>query len=352
MGGAQRQLVQLSIGFKARGHSISFLTYHNIPFFKSDLEKHEIEITCIEIRNYIKRLFVIRRFIRNGNYDAVLSFLEAASFMCEFAGFPDRKWKLVVGERNSDPKIKKSFKRKFYRWMHLFADYVVANSNANIKLVRIINPFLAESKCRVIYNMVDFDVWTDGPVYLRRDDDIFNLVVMARLSHQKNPYGLVKALMLLNSNELKKIRIHWYGLNSDNDHDDSVNKAMEIIKTNGLENILSFYPASKNTPFIVRSADAVGLFSLYEGFPNSICEAMALAKTVICSAISDMPDLLSHESKLLFNPYDPLSIKHALSYLINLNDDQLIRIGKRNAEVAKRNFNKENIISKYLGLLS
>ena len=37
-GGAQRQLVQLAIGLKNKGVDVSFLMYHNIHFFKSELD--------------------------------------------------------------------------------------------------------------------------------------------------------------------------------------------------------------------------------------------------------------------------------------------------------------------------
>ncbi|MDQ6722963.1 MAG: hypothetical protein M3Z01_01680, partial [Thermoproteota archaeon] len=123
-GGAQRQMVNLALGFKQNGHAVSFLIYHNEDFFKDLLDNANIHVEVIIETSYLKRLFKIRQYIRNGKYDAVLSFLEAANFICEFAGLPWRKWKLVVGERSANPNIFKSFKLRGYRWFHLFADYV------------------------------------------------------------------------------------------------------------------------------------------------------------------------------------------------------------------------------------
>lgn len=104
-GGAQRQMVEVAKGFKEKGHEVSFLTYHNINFFKPELDKHSIPVKTIEESNYVKRLFKIRKIIRKHQPDAVLSFLEAANFMATLAGFPSRKWKLVVGERSANPAI-------------------------------------------------------------------------------------------------------------------------------------------------------------------------------------------------------------------------------------------------------
>ncbi|PKP40931.1 MAG: hypothetical protein CVT96_07360, partial [Bacteroidetes bacterium HGW-Bacteroidetes-13] len=84
-GGAQRQLVNLAIGFKEKEHEVSFLVYHNLNFFQKQLDEAQIKIHYIVEPNYLKRLLKFRKFLRRGNQDAVLSFLEASNFMCEIA---------------------------------------------------------------------------------------------------------------------------------------------------------------------------------------------------------------------------------------------------------------------------
>ena len=99
------------------------ITSYSIHYTK--LYEAGILISCIEEPNYIKRLFKMRHFIRKGNYNAVLSFLEGANFICEFAGLPFRKWSLVVGERSANPDIMRSLRLKFYRWFHVFRNNFV-----------------------------------------------------------------------------------------------------------------------------------------------------------------------------------------------------------------------------------
>jgi hypothetical protein len=145
-GGAQRQLVELALGIKENGNEVTFLTYHNNPFFNANIEKAGIIVISLNEPNYLKRFFRIRHYIRNGNFDSVLSFLEGANFLCEFSGLPFRRWNLVVGERSANPKILKSLKLKIYRWFHLFADYIVANSNSNLQIICSVNPLLSKKK--------------------------------------------------------------------------------------------------------------------------------------------------------------------------------------------------------------
>lgn len=351
-GGSQRQLVELALGFKEKGHVVSFLTYHNIPFYNPVLDKEGILITCIQAPNYIMRLFKMRLFIRRGNYDAVISFLEAPNFICEFASFPYRKWSLLAGERSAQPGIYFNPKLIIYRWFHFLADYIVANSYANMKIVRKVNPLLSKSKCKVIYNTIDFSCWKPSNHYYPRRIGKLKLIMAATHSYLKNLNGLIEALSLLSKEERKKIMVEWYGERISEPYmDGSYVEALKKIKTFNLENIISFYPATLNITKIIQDSDAVGLFSFYEGFPNVICEALACGKPVICSNVSDLPELLSHDMNLLCNPASSESIKCALKYLIGLNNDKLTHIGSVNEKIAREHFNKKTIVSKYLELI-
>jgi glycosyltransferase involved in cell wall biosynthesis len=352
-GGAQRQICELAKGFKERGNDISFLVYHNIPFFNTYLDKAGILITQIPEGRYLNRIIRMRRFIRKGNYDAVLSFLEAPNFICEVSGLPFRRWKLVVGERNSDPGISKSLKLRLYRCFHIFADYVVANSYSNIQKVRKVNPFLRLSKCKVIYNIVDFDRWKPPVNFECHKDSKLKLIIPARHTAQKNLNGLLEALVLLNSEEQDKIKIEWYGDRINEPFIDSSFPEGKLKTTrSGLTDIISYYPATADITALIQDADAVGLFSFYEGFPNALCEAMACGKTIICSEVSDLPAFLSHDINLLCNPSQIQTIKSSLSYLINLSPTRLKQIGMENERIAKEKFHREAIISDYLELLS
>lgn len=346
-GGAQRQLVELALSFRERGHHVSFLTYHHISFYNSILEDEGITIKCIQDSNYLKRLLKMRRFIRQGNYDAVLSFLESANFICEVAGLPFRKWALVVGERSSNPNVLNSTQLKMYRFFHFFSDYTVANSYTNMKMVCSINPFLPDTKCKVIYNMVDLSRWAPLTNYIPREDGKLKLVIASSHQRLKNIIGLVEALALLNTSAREKLIVEWYGDILDN----SLVEAKKRIKDYKLEELITFFPATHDITRIIQGADVVGLFSFYEGLPNSICEGMACGKPIICSNISDIPSLISHQENYLFDPDQPQSIKNVIIDILHLSDKELMRIGKQNRNIAEKLFNKNNIVKQYLELL-
>ncbi len=351
-GGAQRQLVNLSIGFKEMGHDVSFLVYHDRNFYKELLIKANIPVELIKEPNYLKRLFKIRKYLRKGKYDSVLSFLEAPNLICEITGLPFKKWKLVVGERSANPNISKSLKLKVFRWFHLFADHIVANSHENIRIVRKVNPFLCSKKCHVIYNMIDSEKWNPVQAYSSNIKGKFLLVVAASHNSYKNLNGLIEALNLLSKKELDSLIIHWYGDSITEPYvDTSYKEGIKKIKEYQLESTIKFLPATKEIKEVIHNADGVGLFSFFEGFPNVICEGMACAKAVISSKVSDIPEILYYDSHILFNPNDIDSIKNSLSYLLSLSTEKLKELGSLNLKIAEEKFNKETIIDQYLDLL-
>jgi len=350
-GGAQRQLVNMAVGFKEKGHNVLFLVYHSKNFFKEILGENNISIYEIIEPNYFKRLIKMRHFIRNGRFDSVLSFLEGANLICEITGLPWRKWKLVVGERSANPAILKSIKLRAYRWSHLFADHVVANSFENIKIVRKSNPLLSTKKCHVIYNIVDFEKWKPDENYIPLKDGKFKIVVAASHRYLKNLKNVILGVNLLTDEEKNKLIIEWYGDNIEGDYfDKSYPEALELIEKLKLQNQFRFYPATYELPTIVKKADAVGLFSFYEGLPNAVCEAMFAGKPVIVTNISDVP-LLINDEKLICDPESPDSVKNAFSYLLSCNSPKINKIVEENRKKALALFNKEKIINQYIELI-
>lgn len=346
-GGAQRQLVELAKGFKEKGHKVSFLTYHNINFFRPELVKHNIPVKTIIEPNYVKRLFKIRKAIRKHKPDSVLSFLEAANFMTTLAGIPLRKWKLVVGERSANPALLSSLKLRIMRIPLLFSDCIVANSYSNVGLFRKAVPIVPKRKFRVIYNALDMDLWSpsDQPIGI---GEKVSILVAASHQYLKNAKGLLKALKELDENERKRIRITWYG---DESPDNSFNEAYAYMQEHGLKNNIEFRQAIPDIRDRMLKSNVIGLFSFHEGFPNVICEGMSLGKPVISSSVSDLPKILGKDSSFLFNPRDIDSIKRTLKYILGLNPQELKKAGMRNRNIAVRNFERRRVIQEYLILM-
>jgi len=346
-GGAQRQMVELAKGFKEKGHEVSFLTYHEINFFKPELDGREIVVSTIIEANYLKRILTVRKYIRVQKPDAVIAFLQGASFIATISGFPYRKWKLIVGERSANPNILSSKRLKLYRWFHLFSDYVVANSHANLSLVKKVNPFLKEKKLKVIYNMVNVsNAQTVANSYTTIKTKI---TIAASYRPVKNLEGLIAALTTLTPDFLNRLEINWYGNIEDIEYE---KRMREMIVKNSLEDVINLNSAVKNIFQKYTDSDFVGLFSHYEGFPNTICEAMAMGKPVIVTNVSDIPLFVKDKiNGFICNSKDNDSIQTALKKAILSSEVDRIAMGEENKRLSVENFSRDVILSNYLNLL-
>lgn len=347
-GGAQRQLVELAKGFKEKGHEVEFLIYHDIIFFGSQLKEQNIPITIITESNYFKRLLKIRNAIRSYNPHVVISYLEAANFMATIAGFPARKWKLVVGERSANPAILSNKKLRSYRFFHLFADLVIANSYTNLELVKKANPFLKKNRLKVIYNFVNIP-----NIFLPKinTSKITNIVVAASYRPVKNLEGLIDAVILLPREYRENLRIDWYGditIDSDFFH-----MAKVKLQEESLQETIHLHNKTKDIVDKYVQADFIGLFSHYEGFPNTICEAMAIGKPVIVTEVSDVPLFIKEGvNGYLCHSKNANSIAQSLIKAIDSNEDIKSNMGNANRIVADEFFNREKIVAQYLKLLN
>jgi glycosyltransferase involved in cell wall biosynthesis len=268
------------------------------------------------------------------------------------AAFPSRTWKLLVGERNADPNIFKSRKLMAYRWFHLVADYVVSNSHENIKMVKKINPLLSDNKCRVIYNMVDFERWKPSENFEYRNKDKFSLIVVANHQESKNAKGLVHALHLLPSKYKDQIKVDWFGRRDSFELEVAYAEAESLVKEFQLENVISFFDPSLSIHEIVPDYDALGLFSFHEGLSNSVCEGMASGKPIISTDVSDIKLIIKNGfNGFVVDSCQPESIKNALIKLLDCSNEDLAKMGKNAGITATELFNKETVVSAYIDLM-
>ena len=349
-GGAQRQLVELALGYKERGFDVAFLIYFKAfdSYYDETLEKAGIPILDINEPNYLMRIIRMSRMIRKFRPDAIISFLEVPNFIAEMASVLPHSWKLIVGERSADPEKLTNKRTRFFIHCHRFADAVVANSHANLDIVRQVAPELKRAKQHVIYNSLDPQKFSVDNSFVFCAHPRRSIVIASSHRYLKNLDGLIEAVRLLPKAQQDQLIIHWYGHNKFNDTDHSFDEAKQKIADYGLQANFAFYPPTLDIYDKMRASDAVGLFSHFEGLPNAICEGMFLAKPIVCTRISDLPIFLKEDiNAFLCDSHDPKTIMHALQQFITADPKQLQQMGQQNRLLAQQLFDKNTVLNQY-----
>ncbi|MBE0623847.1 MAG: glycosyltransferase family 4 protein [Burkholderiales bacterium] len=350
-GGAQRQLVMIGCGLKARGHEVEFFTY-----YPSSWEfKTQLDCAGIPVHVYAKKsrfslgpLVGLHRTVRGGRFDAVIAFLETPALYAELVGQMGRDWGLVVGERSANPAMRAGWKR-WIRWPHRFADAVVTNSHSNRLLLERSWPRLAP-KLTTIYNAVDLDRFRPASTGLSTSNGL-TMVVVASYQRLKNMLGLAKALLLLRDSGGHNLVIDWFGATPSNA--EPLAEARAFVEEHELQEMLRFHPPKEAIETEYQRCDVVGLFSEYEGLPNVICEAMACGKPVIAGNVSDVRLLVEDgRTGILCDPGDPESVARALREFTSLTPDRRSAMGGRARERAQEIFAPYKMLDEYERILS
>jgi glycosyltransferase involved in cell wall biosynthesis len=104
-------------------------------------------------------------------------------------------------------------------------------------------------------------------------------------------------------------------------------------------------------PFYLAS-DLVVLPSHYDGFPNVLIEAMALARPLLASTAGGMRDVLADSAEaFLFAPGDAHACRDAIARAAQASDDELRRMGAAAEAVARRRCDARDETRRYLDML-
>ena len=123
-GGAQRQIVTLGILLNNFQQNVTILTYSEGGFFKQDVQNNGINHYYCKASNLFSRILKVRKFIRHGKYDVVISFMDVPNFLNNFAAIGGKSWKVITSERSSNISTFESMKGKIFSIFQRFSDFM------------------------------------------------------------------------------------------------------------------------------------------------------------------------------------------------------------------------------------
>lgn len=346
-GGAERQMVGLSVLLKRKGYNVDLVVYHKEDFYVSTAREGGVEPIVLDVKNSKwSKLRGVRAWIKKkGGYDCVIGYKEGANSIGCLLKALGMKFKLMVSDRITTQMLTRSNRIRFF--LYRFADYIVPNSYSERTFIASHYPHY-DGKIIPITNFTDTNFFT--PVERLKSDKL-RILTAARISCQKNIINYIRAISKLNKQGVKNVVYDWYG-RVENGETEYENQCISLVKELGLSEVVHFYPATNKIVSEYQNCDIFCLPSSFEGFPNVVCEAMSCGKPIACSRVCDNPRIVNEEENgVFFNPDSIDDIANKLEYMIKMDADKLSQWGERSRELAVERFSEEAFVNKYIKLI-
>jgi glycosyltransferase involved in cell wall biosynthesis len=349
VGGAQKQMSHLVAGFYRDGHDVTLVLLHPIQSIQLQVPKNAVQILVLPGKSVIARLYHFLCILNQIKPHKVISFLNVPNLLNELATLfrPFSKAKVIVSERAGFVMPVPRFTR-FRMQLHRLAHQVVTNSQTNADWIVTEFPFLS-SKTRTIYNMVPFP---EHSAELAKNA-VPQIHVMANFRKEKNIDLVLEVCHRLKS-ENCRFRLKWYGhafLESGKPGPQSgvyVAALNRILEMNLIEEV-QLHDFVLDVKPVYEQADIILLASLYEGFPNVICEAMAYGKVIIASNVSDLSRWIKNGvNGYIFEISRPDEMVQAISWALSLTAAQKQEIGNYNRNLASELFGTTKIVKSFI----
>ena len=303
-GGAERQLVLLAKGLKARGHKVVVSVFYGGGHFEKELIQSGIDIKDLAKQGrwqILSFLFRFAGFLKSAKPRVVYGFLSLPNILAAlFRKFVPQA-KIVWGMRATNPEF------SHYNWLvpwvyrleSLLAkhcDLVIVNSNAGRRDCEKRN--FPRSKLLLIPNGVDTEYFSPnraaGRAFRVEHGVLDNeklIGIVGRLDPMKDHSTFLSAFALVNK-EIEQVKALIIGEESEF-HRDYVEALHEQIESLGITEIVIWVQSLGTMPPVYNAMDVlVSSSSFGEGFPNVVVEAMSCGIPCVVTQVGDAADIV------------------------------------------------------------
>ncbi len=341
-GGAENVLSALANYLVHLGHQISIITLASPgtkPFYslnpsinliQLDQTDNECRVSLlIRLQNIVKRILSLRKSVKDLKSDLVISFVDIMNIATLIATTGLKK-PIIISER-IDPHFHAI--PSFYKWLRLKIyplcfQLVVQTESAAKYFPESYRKFITIIPNPVSKPELQKDVYVDK---------ITHLVTVGRLDSQKDHVTLIKAFSNL-TNIYPYLTLTIYGEGKERKN------LADLIHSLNLQKKVYLAGTTQSIQETLINSDLFIFPSLYEGFPNALCEAMVVGLPVIASNCSGNVDIISDGiNGRLFSAGNDVSLTNTIIDLLN-NPEECRQLSENGKKICKT-FNPSQIFS-------
>ena len=330
-GGAEQQLFNQVKLLLDMGKEVVIITFSKEEYWEASLISLGVDISNIPTNNNLLRLLLVLKAATKKSPDLIISSLFYTNFYAAFVGFFLRK--PSVGAVRSDLKFDLQNSGIFSSLNLHSTKYLAANSKK--ALLQIGTTRNSASRGFYLPNALLFD--QNFRVKHTRSDKTHISMVARMVRHKRFDLFINVALKIL-QNDRYNVDFYCVG-------DGVLKRSLETwVDDLGWRNKgIYFFGEVDNVEEIYSKTDILIHLSDYEGFPNTIMEAMSFGIPVIASNVGGIPELVKNgKTGYIVENHDLDDLNEKLIMLLN-DDDLRERLGNTGRKFILKNHSCEQL---------
>lgn len=351
-GGSQRQMANLAVGLRRRGHDVDLFRY----FPEFDHYHDLVAQAGVTLLDFHKRrkfdpgvVVALAGHMRRRRHEVAVAFLAGPSaftvIASRLAGGPP----VVVSERGGFRPGKLALYARLQRVTHRFAAHVTANSFHQAERILLEFPWLA-GRVSTIWNGIDTESF--APVAREGDASApLRVLGVGTVVPIKDIETLAQALVA--AADTAPISISWAGKILDTEASRGVVSRVDaLLAAHGLSDRWRWLGLRQDMAALYADSDVVVHPSAREGLPNAVCEALTCGRPVVAARASDNLRLIGEgERGLLFETGDASSLAQALVAMRSMGAGGREKLGANARAFALRELSLDACVGRYETLL-
>lgn len=339
-GGAEKQSILLAKALQKK-YSVVLVSFHgnkflkrNIDFLKSEGIEH-FQLTG----SYLARIRSFYSLLKTKKTNVLINFLPANNIVGGILGKLHGVDKIICGIRNSRLGRYKYLMLLFCH--HILSHVTVFNNYAGLKYYA--KRGFSTIKSTVITNCI-FPLPSQKTSQLKNQKVV--ILMVARFVAQKDYFTAIDAFsLLLSEYKLANVVLECVGRGVQE------KKIQQYLIMKGLENNVKIYIDPDNVNEHYERADVFLQTSLFEGFSNTIMEAMGYSLPIVATDVGDNSVLVKNNLNGFLTPTkDPKTISEKLYQLVTSSQLRQ-KMGENGCNMISESYTLESFSKSYIKII-
>ncbi|MDB9872654.1 glycosyltransferase [Alphaproteobacteria bacterium] len=318
------------------------------------LQKKGVKVDALNMKGFfdIPRVFInLQRIIRNHQPDIVQTWLYHSDFLGGLAAFTLKKRRIIWGIRGTDiPQSHFSTTGLLILFSSILSRFIPTKIVCCAESARIahIKKGYYKKKMIVIPNGYNLNNFNNSPELKKKARAAFGFAhndiiigIVARYDPLKDYKNFINAATIVAKNvKNAKIFMIGHGVDLSNSFFKS------LLNKNGVADKFLLVGQQEDIPFCLAAMDIFCLSSKKEGFPNVVCEAMAMKIPCLVTDAGAASEIVG-KTGIVVAPKDSIILAKALETMIKKGEMERNRLGELARLRIAENYSIEIVSNQY-----